>query len=335
MNQQRLFDLLKSLMSIPSLTGDEKPLAEFVESYFTERNFKVQRQSVNNDRFNLFARQGERTKLILCTHLDTVSPHIAYREDDEIIYGRGACDAKGAMAAMIETALTWYEQGGDQVGLLFLVDEEMNSAGAKLANQNPLFRSEYLIVGEPTENRLAIGQKGSLILRLTASGKAAHSAFPELGESATAKLINVLQDLLNLDYPNDDFFGETTLNIGTLQGGSRVNIIADQAKSEMIYRLSVPVHQLLKQIEPVINQRVEMDILSQSDPSRMIEIPGFETFIASFGSDTPYLTQFGQRIMAGPGSILHAHTNKEKIGKKDLVKGVEMYLRILGYLIKQ
>ena len=137
--------------------------------------------------------------------MDTVPPFIASSEDDARIYGRGSCDAKGIIAAQI-VAAEKLRAAGVFVGLLFLVGEETNSIGAMEANRHPI-GARFMINGEPTDNRLALASKGSLHVVLTARGKMAHSAYPELGESAIDKLVEALHRLHAMKLPEDSGCG--------------------------------------------------------------------------------------------------------------------------------
>ncbi len=374
MNTTRLFDLLKQLIAIPSVTGDEAAVGHFLADYLTGYGFIVHRQEVAPNRFNLFAayspviymdkqdlerkafyvdRQNAQNleqrafypvhpvhpcelfvPVIFCTHIDTVAPFIDFREDEDCIYGRGACDAKGQAAAMIEAALSWKEAGQSGVGLLLVVGEEYDSIGAKRANDWEVAPSRYIVVGEPTDNRLAIGQKGTFLFKLTTQGIAAHSAYPERGESAILKMLAVLTDLSGLQFVPDAYFGETTLNIGLLSGGSKINIIPDRAEAEIIVRLSRPYGEIRHQIEACLADRADMSVISHADPIRLKAVGDLSTTVVSFGSDIPYLTRFGERLLIGPGSIFDAHTAHEKITKTELIQGAENYLKILQELSK-
>lgn len=195
------FELTKKLISIPSISGDEKEVAEFLAEYLKSAGFEVELQQSVEDRPNVYARLGD-PDVVLSSHTDTVPPYVEYREDDDFIYGRGACDTKGIIAAMIKASESLIDSNVQDFGLLFVVGEEAGSVGARVANSIPN-HSRYLINGEPTESKLALGSKGALRTILKAKGRAAHSAYPEMGESAIEKLLDVLSDLRCAEFPVD------------------------------------------------------------------------------------------------------------------------------------
>ena len=239
-----LFTLTRNLIDIESITGNEKRMAVFLGDRLQTMGAEVSLEEAEPDRPNVVACWGK-PDVVLSTHLDTVPPFFPSREDGEYIYGRGACDTKGIIAAQIEAAARLRAQGISDFGLLFVVGEERNSAGALFANKSPR-GSRYLINGEPTDNRLAVGTKGVLRLEIEASGRMAHSAYPELGESAIEKLLEALNRLRGIKLPEDEMLGKTTCNIGIIQGGRAPNVIADSAHAEVMYRLVRPGEGLLR-----------------------------------------------------------------------------------------
>jgi len=262
-----------------------------------------------------------------------VPPFIASSEDDDFIYGRGSCDAKGIIAAQIAAAEQLRAQGLNEIGLLFTVDEEVASAGAKIANDHPLAAScEYLINGEPTDNQLATGTKGSIQTIIRTEGRAAHSAYPEYGESAIEKLLDVLNDLRNIEWPDDGVFGETTCNIGVLSGGVRANVIPSEAQATLHIRLAKESSAVKELLEQSIDGRAIIDYKSVHDPVRLFTTGGFDQMLARFTTDIPYLSNWGRALLIGPGSILDAHTDGEKIRKSDLTKAVELYVELVKAL---
>jgi len=268
--------------------------------------------------------------------MDTVPPHIRSSEDAENIYGRGSCDAKGIIAAQVFAAEKLRAEGMSEVGFLFTVDEEQASHGATAANVHPLAADcRYLINGEPTNSMMAAGTKGSLRFTIRCGGRAAHSAYPEHGESAIEKLLDVLESIRHCRWPSDEMFGETTCNIGVMSGGTRANVIPSEAEAELQIRLvtsAAPVKQL---VEAAIAGRAELKYSSEHEPVRLLALDGFETCIPRFTTDIPYLSNWGTPLLLGPGSILDAHTADEKISKKELAAAVDLYARLAKMLLSE
>jgi acetylornithine deacetylase len=265
--------------------------------------------------------------------MDTVPPFVESSEDDEFIYGRGACDAKGIIAAQIAAAEKLRAGGLNEIGLLFTVDEEVTSAGAKVANEHSLAAScEYLINGEPTDSQLAIGTKGSLQATISTTGRAAHSAYPEAGESAIEKLLDVLEDVRRLAWPGDEVFGETTCNIGIISGGKRANVIADAAEATILMRLAVDSNRARAILESTIAGRATIDYKSGHNPVRLATVEGFDSMVARFTTDIPYLSKWGKPFLIGPGSILVAHTAHERVSKNELLRAVDLYVDLVKRL---
>lgn len=326
------FELTKKLLEIPSVTGNEKAIGEFLSSHLTSLGYRVERQNVSSDRFNLLAFAGD-ARVFLCTHIDTVPPStIPIREDDDFLYGRGACDTKGIIAAMLEAGDRVRNEGVTNFGYLFLVGEETDSIGAKLANTLK-WNSEYVIVGEPTQNKLARAQKGTMMISLTAAGLACHSGYPEHGTSAIRVLMDLINDCENADWGNDPALGNGTFNTGTFQGGQAANIVAPSASATMMIRTVEPRAQVEEKMRRIVGNRATMEIVGASDPLPLHVVDGFETTVVSFGSDAPHLTNTGKRLLIGPGSILDAHTAGEKISKRELMEGVGLYERLVRKLL--
>ncbi len=326
-----IFELTRKLIEIESITGNEKQIAFFLRDYLAGLGYRVALQEVSPERFNVQAFLGDPV-VVFTTHLDTVPPYVAYREDEHFIYGRGACDAKGIIAAQIEAAERLRADGESRFGLLFVVGEERNSAGALLANRNPP-GSRYFIDGEPTGNRLALASKGSLRVELVARGRPAHSAYPEQGESAILKLLDVLQDLRNLHLPSDPELGQSTCNIGILEGGTKPNVIPDFARAELMFRSVEPTERLKDRLEPLVHGRCEIHYRFEVPIVRMGVMEGFEATVVSFASDVPFLDRWGKPFLAGPGSILDAHTDNERLSKQELLAGADLYFRLARRLL--
>jgi acetylornithine deacetylase len=324
-----VIELTRKLIDIPSLTGDELAVGLFLASHLEALGYRVEKQEVAPDRFNILATTSRPARIVFSTHMDTVPPFIPSSEDDEYIYGRGACDAKGIIASQIFAAEILRRDGKDDIGLLFTVDEELASTGAKAANKHPhASQCEFLINGEPTDNLVAVGTKGSMRAIITAEGRAAHSAYPEAGDSAINKLIEILVDLRNADWPSDDFFGETTCNIGVISGGTRPNVIADVARAELQIRLTKDKETMIELVRAAVGDRAQLEFASAHDPVRLFSLPGFEECLVRFTTDIPYLSNWGKPILIGPGSILDAHTEHEKVSKQELLKAIDIYVGV-------
>lgn len=319
-------ELTIALMSIPSVSGEEQAVADYLGEYLTALGWTVELQPASENQNNVIAHLNGNPRVVFSTHLDTVPPFIPPTEDDEKIYGRGSCDAKGIIAAQIVAAERLRSQGIDDLGLLYTVEEERASIGAKAANEHPLAaKCEYLINGEPTDNDLAIGSKGSMRVIIRTTGKAGHSAYPETGESAIDKLLDILEDVRRLVLPKDEFFGDSTLNIGVLSGGVGSNVIAPSAEAALHIRMVTPLEPIIELLEEAVDGRGEIDVQSCSLPVRMVAVDGFRQKVVRFTTDIPYLTKWGKPLLLGPGSILDAHTKHEFVLKKDLDEAVELY----------
>jgi acetylornithine deacetylase len=326
-----LYELTKSLIALESPTGSEHAVVKFLRDYLETAGFEVQLQEVNNGRANIYARVGE-PELVLSTHTDTVSPGLPSGEDEAYIYGRGACDAKGIISAQIKAAEKLCAAGVQNFGLLFVVGEESGSDGAIAANTIPN-HCRFLINGEPTENKLALGSKGALRVEVVAKGRAAHSAYPQQGESAIVKLLEVLNDVRALALPAHPVLGETTCNIGTIAGGLQANVIPDFAKAELMFRTVIDVAGIKNLLAQTIAGRAETNCNFECEPILLEALEGFETTVAAFTTDIPLLTNWGKPFLLGPGSILEAHTPHERIAKTELARAVEIYCQIVKNLL--
>jgi acetylornithine deacetylase len=330
-----LFELTRTLIDIPSVTGDEKGVGMFLASYLEELGYQVETQDVTADRFNVIATTGASPRVVFSTHMDTVPPHIISSEDEERIYGRGACDAKGIIAAQIHAAERLRADGINETGLLFTVDEETGSLGAQVANKNPPTRPPaYLINGEPTDNKLARATKGSLRLTIKTSGRASHSAYPEQGESAIEKLLDILERIRNSVWPTEQILGETTCNIGVISGGTRANVVPDSAEAVLQLRLVTEVSQVKDILECAVDGRAEVKYLSEHDPVHLRTVDGLEQCVVRFTTDIPYLSNWGAPLLLGPGSILNAHTDHEFVEKHELMAAVDLYAQLARELLK-
>jgi acetylornithine deacetylase len=271
-------------------------------------------------------------EVVFSTHFDTVPPFLGpCREDDEFLYGRGVCDAKGILAAQVAAAERLRDEGL-RVGMLFVVGEERDSAGAKVANENPR-GSRFLINGEPTGNRLALASKGCLRVELYATGKMAHSAYPELGDSAIDKLLAALREVQALKLPVVEGIGETTMNVGLISGGRAPNVVADKAEAHILVRLVGPAKKIREAVVRAVNGRCEVSFSLELPFVQMRALDGFETMVAKFTTDVPSLTNWGEPFLLGPGSIHVAHTPDERIAKHELLEAVELYTKLARRLV--
>ncbi|RSL14587.1 acetylornithine deacetylase [Edaphobacter aggregans] len=339
--------LTKQLVDIESTTYCEGPAGAFLYEYLTDQRYAVERTRVaqpdhsctpgagNGDRFNVYAAlPGVTPDVVLSTHMDTVPPYFGCTEDDEFLYGRGSCDAKGIIAAQVAAA-DRLREAGVKVGLLFVVGEERDSAGAAVANLHPK-GSKFLINGEPTDNRLALASKGALRVELRAKGKMAHSAYPELGDSAIDKLIAALHDILAMPLPVEPDLGESgasTLNIGLIEGGRAPNVIADKAEAHILIRLVGPADETKQNIIKTVGDRADVTFSLELPFVRMRKVGNLPTMVAKFTTDIPSLTNWGEPFLLGPGSIHVAHTPNEKISKKELHEAVDLYTDLAVSLV--
>lgn len=326
--------LARDLCAIPSVTGDEAAVGAHIEGVLRGLGLTTERQSPEGARFNLLARTDEKPRVVLSTHMDTVPPHLPLREDETHLYGRGVCDAKGILACQIAAAAQLLEAGERRIGLLFTVDEEAGSLGARVANLHPMAREcRYLINGEPTEGVLASGTKGSLRLSITTTGRAAHSAYPEAGESAIEALLDVLRAIRTHDWPSDAALGETTVNIGLISGGVAANVLAPDASAVLQMRLVTAPEPILEVLEALCGERCRVDVLTASAPIRLLVPDGFESAPVRYTTDIPYLTNWGRPLLYGPGSILVAHTDEERVEKRALTDATDGYVRLVRALL--
>jgi acetylornithine deacetylase len=330
------FELTRALVDIESTTNHEKNVGDYLFAHLSplaaQHNGQVERISVEPNRDNLFASWGQPT-VTLSTHMDTVPPFFASNEDHEFLWGRGACDAKGIIAAMIAAAEKLLAAGTRNFGLLFVVGEERNSAGAKAAAAAPR-GSRFLINGEPTENHLALGSKGALRYEITARGKLAHSAYPELGHSAIHTLLDVLQDIRQIPLPQDGLLGCSTLNIGTIDGGRAPNVVADLAEAEVMFRTVGDPSALREALASAVAGRAEAREVLHTPAIHLNKFEGLPTTVVAFTTDIPTFNgAWGEPFLIGPGSIHVAHTAEERIGKKELSEAVEIYARMTTQLL--
>ena len=337
--------LTKQLVDIESTTYCEGLAGAFLYEFLTNQRYAVERMPVSQpehattpgagsgERFNVYAAlPGITPDVVLSTHMDTVPPFFGSSEDDEFLYGRGACDAKGIIAAQVAAA-DRLREAGVKVGLLFVVGEERDSAGAVVANKSPK-GSKFLINGEPTDNRLALASKGALRVELRAKGRMAHSAYPELGDSAIHKLVEALNDVLAMPLPVEPEIGPSTLNVGLISGGYAPNVISDKAEAHILIRTVGPADEIKKAITKLVGDRADVDFSLELPFVRMRQVGNLPTMIAKFTTDIPALTAWGEPLLLGPGSIHVAHTPHEKIAKKELLDAVDLYVEVATSLVQ-
>jgi acetylornithine deacetylase len=325
------FELATTLMRIPSVTGEEGEVGRYLASFLDDQGYAVETQTVSANRFNVVARAGD-PRVVLCTHIDTVPPFLEVSEDESTIYGRGACDTKGIIAAMIEAGNRLRTEGISEFAFLFVVGEETGGDGAKAANTLD-WNSEFVVVGEPTGNKLARAQKGVLWADLHVEGQAAHSGYPDAGLSAVDPLLEVLHDCIHANWGHDDLLGKATCNVGVLRAGERPNILAPDAMASVMLRTVDALPAVRKRLESVVGGRASIEVRAASAPQYMHYVEGFPDTVVSFGSDVPYLGNVGKPLLVGPGSILDAHTSHEKMPKKELSEGIDLYNHLTRHLL--
>src|SRR6266542_6757444 len=325
--------LAAELLAIPSSTGSEGAVVDFVSRWLVKRGWNISLQEVSPGRANIWAsRAGSGGGVTFSTHLDTVPPYIPPRLDGTRLYGRGSADAKGLAAAMMMAADKLVKSGEKRIDLLFLVGEEKGSDGARAAN-NLRPTSKFLINGEPTESKLASGAKGSLRVIVRTKGKEAHSAYPQLGESAIEPLLALLPTLRGLPLPSDPLLGDTTVNIGVIQGGTEANIIPAHAEAELMLRLVGDVEPIKALLNEWAAGKADIEFGSYIPAQHFHTVPGFETAPVAYTSDIPLLTRWGTPLLFGPGSIHVAHTPDEYIDVEELRSSVGVYERLARTLL--
>ncbi len=324
--------LTRALVDIDSTTGQEDEVGRWLADYLHGLGFSVTMQPVDAGRFNIFATVGN-PLVVLSTHFDCVPPFFPSRVEGDRLYGRGACDAKGILAAQVAAADALRSEGETRVGLLFVVGEERGSDGAKTANI-AANGCRYLVDGEPTDSRLGIATRGMLRLKLKAAGRAAHSAFPELGESAIDKLLDALVDLRSIDLPFDPQLGRTHYTIGLITGGVAPNVVSPWAEAEVMFR-TVSAGAEIRRAVQRLEARVQIEHMLEAPPVRMSVVPGFDAVVFPYTTDIPFLSNWGQPLLFGPGSIHVAHTADEFISIRELEAAVGHYVNIARDLLKR
>ena len=329
------FEITRAMIDIDSVNPNETEIGEWLADYlrpFAEQyGGQLEVVEVEPGRNNVWAYWGD-PEVVLSTHMDTVPPHIPSKEDDESIWGRGACDTHGICAAMIKAVEGLLAEGVRDFGILLVVGEEVDGLGARFANRSPPPSVKYLINGEPTSNLLALGSKGTVRIDLEAKGKAAHSAYVELGDSAIDKLLDNLQSLRQVEWPTHPVLGPSTLNIGVIAGGEASNIIPDRASAQIVIRVVADVEELKALAFGALDDRVEATLVTETPAVHLEALEGFETCIVKYTTDIPKLTNWGKPLLLGPGTIHVAHTLEEHIAKKEITEAIDLYQRLVKQL---
>lgn len=325
-------ELARGLIDIDSTSGREAEATGWLAARLRERGYHVVEQPVEGDRINLIATVGlHEPELVFSTHIDCVPPFFPSRVEGNVLYGRGACDAKGILAAEIAALDRLRAAGEKRAGLLVVVGEERGSHGARAANRIAN-RCRYLIDGEPTGNRLGAALRGVHRVRLAASGRAAHSAYPELGDSAIEKLIDALQALRGLDLPSDPDLGRTSYTVGLISGGVAPNVVPAAAAADVNFRIVGPASDVRARLNGLPGG-VAVEEVMTIPPTRLTTVPGFDTAVFSFATDVPFLTAWGRPLLLGPGSIHDAHTDDEHVAMDELVRAVDLYEKLARELL--
>ena len=330
--------ITRDLVAIESITGNEEGVVSYLESALVGMGLDVRSEEVAPGRRNLMA-GPEHPTVLFCTHTDTVPPFVPLREDDEWIYGRGACDTKGITGALLAAGALLLEKGVRDFGYLFVVSEEIDNLGAIAANRH--VRSEYIVVGEPTENRLAIGHKGAYGVRAKVTGHACHSAYPEQGDSAIHRLLGYLGRVLSTDFGSSETLGPATANVGVISGGVAHNVLAPSAEAQIMIRVVSDIDEVERRLRDCfvdpgsgeLDERVELDVYLRMLSPQLERLEGFEETVVSYGTDLPFLADVGRPLLFGPGSILDAHTEGEKISKREMTEAIGRYVEIATKLL--
>ncbi|MBI4617898.1 MAG: M20/M25/M40 family metallo-hydrolase [Planctomycetes bacterium] len=323
-----LADLLVEMVDVPSVTGDEAPFARLVAGHLREAGYDVRRQEAASGRENLLATRGT-PRVLFSTHLDTVPPHLPARREGDRVFGRGACDPKGPLAAMFEASRRLTGRAAEEAGFLLVVGEEVDHCGARAATRLLMEGKapEAILLGEPTENRMARAQKGVLRLVVRATGKAGHSGYPEIGPSAIDRLVDALALLRKTDWPADPQRGATTLNVGVIRGGVAANVIAPAAEAELLFRLVGEPGVVLDRLSTLLGGSFEAHVVSSHPPLDLPVLEGFPATVVSFHSDASILQEIAPVYLMGPGDIRVAHSDQERISLDDVRRGADLYER--------
>ncbi len=324
--------LARALVDIDSTTGREGACGRWLAGYLRDRGYTVVEQDVSPERFNIVATLSQPPRVVLSTHYDCVPPFFPSREAHGLLFGRGSCDAKGILAAQVAAAERLRASGEERIGLLFVVGEERGSDGARIANQQAPSGVTYLVNGEPTDNRLGAATRGLLRVRLNAAGRAAHSSFPELGESAIDKLLDALMVIRGLELPEDPLLGRTHYTVGLIEGGVAPNVVSPHASAELLFR-TVGDGSIVRNSLGIVEGLVDVEHILDLPAVRLHTVDGFETAVFPYTTDVPCLTRWGRPLLLGPGSIHVAHTDEEHVAVEELNQALDLYASLVRRLL--
>ena len=332
---QRLLEdplsLARYLIDVPGVSGSEHHILKRLQNLLKySLGIQIQRIPVDENRYSLFARFRS-PQVVLSSHVDTVSPFCPSTVSHGYLFGRGACDTRGIIAAMLSAGKMLKKKGNRRLGFLFVIGEEDLHDGAKAAADFPT-PSRFLVNGEPTECKLATGSKGAMRVIIRTRGTPCHSSAPELGKSAIHVLLDILADIRTQKWPRDPHFGETLVNIGQIEGGGQANVLARSAQALLMFRLSCPSERVKQELLRLVSGRGEIDCISAYEPLKCASFEGFAESVVGYGTDLPFLHSWGIPFLYGPGSILDAHTDQEKISIAQLYQAVGDYQRIVKTL---
>lgn len=319
------YALFEDILGFDSTSGKERPLAEFLSRKLTAP--KVETFEVGDGTLNLLFSWGV-PRVVYCTHIDTVPPYIAPRMKEDMVTGRGSCDAKGQIIAMYTACLELAASGRDGFGLLLLSGEETGSWGAKAFSKLP-FKADLLVIGEPTENKMVSASKGTKAYELVFCGESFHSGYPQFGRSAVDMFVDFANRLKKQAFPFDATLGETTVNIGKLLSDNPQNILSPELRCRVYFRTTFAsdgrVHEWMMNSVP--GDGISVRFVGGDIPSAYTVFEGFPSGPVAFGSDAPHLTVFRRKIICGPGSIRYAHRDDEHVLVADLEQAVRNYIR--------
>ncbi|KAF9888623.1 hypothetical protein FE257_008555 [Aspergillus nanangensis] len=339
---EKVISLLYDLIEVPSNSEYEQDVAVFLDNHLTALGYTVERIPIaqGSTRENVYAYLGSqrKTRACLSSHMDTVPPHIPLRVDGSTIYGRGACDDKGPMAAQICALEELRAEGkvkeGD-VSLLFVVGEEKGGPGMLAANNHDL-SFEGVVFGEPTEGKLVVGHKGHLVFELIGEGKACHSGYPHHGTNANIALVEALNDFLTTKFPDSSLLGPSTFNIGKLEGGVSYNIVPAASKALCAVRVATDMPGIKKIVADTAAKHPNIRLEFKFEyPETLLDhdVEGFETGPVSYGTDVPRFKGNHKKYLYGPGSILVAHGENEQIEMSELLEGVKRYKTLTTHIL--